>query len=91
MQSRARIVASGIVQGVFFRAFVRDAAASLGITGFVMNRPDGKVEAVAEGERHKVMELIGSCRNGPEGSIVKKVDVSWEEPTGEFTGFVVRR
>ncbi|MFH0957006.1 MAG: acylphosphatase, partial [Candidatus Aenigmatarchaeota archaeon] len=56
MQSRARIVISGMVQGVFFRAFVRDAALSLGVTGWVRNRPDGKVEAVLEGERHKVME-----------------------------------
>jgi acylphosphatase len=91
MQSRARIIATGLVQGVFFRAFVRDAATSLGICGFVMNRPDGKVEAVAEGERHNVMELIGSCRDGPPGSRVSDLKVSWEEPTGEFNGFVVRR
>ena len=91
MQSRARIVASGLVQGVFFRAFVRDAAEGLCLTGFVMNRPDGKVEAVAEGERHKVIELIGYCRQGPEGSRVEKVEVSWEEPTGEFSGFSMRR
>jgi acylphosphatase len=91
MQSRARIVATGIVQGVFFRSFVRDAATSLGVTGWVRNRPDGKVEAVAEGERHKVMELIGSCRDGPAGSKVSDLNVSWEEPTGEFAGFVVRR
>ena len=57
--------------------------------GLVRNRREGTVEVVAEGERAKVEELIGWCRGGPPHARVTGVDVSWEEPTGEFEGFKV--
>ena len=80
----------GRVQGVFFRAFVRERARSLGIRGFVRNLPDGRtVEVWAEGEGEALQKLIESLHEGPPGAIVEKVEVSWEEPKG-FEDFHIR-
>ncbi|MCS6861485.1 MAG: acylphosphatase [Abditibacteriales bacterium] len=90
MPTRARVVISGKVQGVYFRAFVRDQARTLGVNGYVRNMLDGRVEVVMEGEQEKVERLITLCRQGPPLSRVDKVDVMWEEFQGEFTTFMVR-
>jgi acylphosphatase len=76
------------VQGVFFRADLRDRARSLGIAGWVRNEPDGSVEASLEGEEERVDLLLSWCRRGPSGARVEEVDVAWQEPTGE-DGFAV--
>jgi len=89
MQARAHIFVSGMVQGVFFRANTKDRADSLGLKGWVRNTPDGRVEAVFEGEKEKVDAALGFCKTGPSGAVVKNVEVKWEEPKGE-TGFEVR-
>ena len=86
---RARIVVSGRVQGVFFRASTREEAARLGLGGWVRNLPDGRVEIVAEGSRERLDALLEWCRHGPSYARVEQVDVSWEEPRGEFSGFGV--
>jgi acylphosphatase len=86
---RARAVISGRVQGVFFRAETRDTARRLGLDGWVMNRPDGAVEAVFEGGREAVQEALDWSRTGPPAARVGSVDVTSEEPTGE-KGFKVR-
>jgi acylphosphatase len=86
---RAHLVVSGRVQGVFFRAETRDRAAALGLTGWVKNRPDQSVEAVAEGSREKIEKLIDWCRQGPPRAEVSNVIVTWEEYTGEFDGFKI--
>lgn len=78
------------MQGVGFRAFVRDHAIELNVSGWVRNTPDGNVEAVFEGSMFKVMELVDLCREGPRSSSVRELKVSWSEPTGEFGGFSVR-
>ena len=62
---RARLLVSGRVQGVFYRATTRDKAIGLGLTGWVCNLPDGRVEAVAEGSRQEVESLIEWARQGP--------------------------
>jgi acylphosphatase len=86
---RARVVVRGRVQGVFFRGETRDRARSLGVSGWVSNRPDGTVEAVFEGQREQVESVLGWCRRGPAGAQVEAVEVAWEEPRGE-DGFGVR-
>ncbi|MBI4066545.1 acylphosphatase [Candidatus Gottesmanbacteria bacterium] len=83
------LIISGDVQGVGFRAWVVDQAQDLGCVGWVKNRDDGAVEVAAEGEHANLEELIKRCNHGPEVAWVKKVDVMWEESTGEFVGFEV--
>ncbi|MFQ6094281.1 MAG: acylphosphatase [bacterium] len=90
MKSRAHIFVSGIVQGVFFRDFTQSNALSLGLTGWVRNLPDGRVEALTEGEKGDIEHLIERLKVGPSGATVDQVEVRWEEYQGEFTGFDVR-
>lgn len=90
MKVRAHVFISGRVQGVFFRYETRLRAIRNNVTGWVRNLPDGRVEAVFEGEREKVEAMIDFCHRGPPGAIVRKVEVKWEEPTGEFKGFHIR-
>jgi acylphosphatase len=60
------------------------------VTGWVRNLPDGRVEAVFEGERENVEAMINFCHRGPPGAVVKNVEVIWENPTGEFKSFQIR-
>jgi acylphosphatase len=85
--ARARIRVTGIVQGVGFRYFVRNSATALGLGGSVRNRPDGSVEVVAEGDRGLVDELIRQLRVGPRYASVEGIDIRWEEPRKDFSGF----
>jgi len=89
-QLRAHVVIHGLVQGVFFRASTREEAFRLGVGGWVRNLPDGSVEALFEGEKKKVEEIVGWCYKGPPGARVLKVDLQWESYKGEFTLFDVR-
>ena len=90
MNSRAHIFVRGVVQGVYFRDFTRSHATAAGLTGWVRNVPDGRVEAVVEGERDRIDHLIDRLRTGPPASRVDDVQVSWEEHAGEFSDFQVR-
>jgi acylphosphatase len=83
------VVVHGHVQGVFFRETLRRRAGSLRVQGWVVNRGDGAVEAVLEGERDAVERLVEFCREGPRGARVDWVDVVAEEPEG-LNGFEVR-
>jgi acylphosphatase len=67
---------SGRVQGVFYRAYTKAQAQELGIKGWVRNVPGGGVEAVLEGERQKVGELVGLMKTGPEGSMISGLELS---------------
>ncbi len=87
---RAEVVIGGRVQGVFFRAHARQMAGSLGLTGWVRNRYDGKVEAVFEGPRDSVRRMAAWCYRGPRLARVTDVDLDWQDATGEFTDFSVR-
>jgi acylphosphatase len=82
-------VISGRVQGVFFRDTARRHADVAGVAGWVRNTPDGTVEAVFEGERAAVEELVEFCRRGPSRAEVSSVEVVEEEPEG-LSGFAVR-
>jgi acylphosphatase len=88
--SEARIVVSGRVQGVFFRASTRDAAVRHGVRGFVRNLPDGRVEAVLQGDRGAVERVIAFMREGPPGARVEETDVEWRIPSERWDGFFVR-
>ena len=86
---RARVVVAGRVQGVFYRDSTRARARQLGVTGWVRNREDGRVEALFEGEEAAVREAVEFARAGPKFARVGYVEVAWEEATGEFADFRV--
>ena len=90
MKVRVHVFISGRVQGVFFRYETRLRAIRNNVTGWVRNLPDGRVEAVFEGEKENVEAMIDFCHRGPPGAIVRKVEVIWEKPTGEFKSFQIR-
>ena len=73
---------SGRVQGVYYRAYTRDRAKSLGINGWVRNIPGGGVEAVLEGERQQVGEMLKAMKSGPSGSLVLGIELSEIEAKG---------
>ena len=77
MAERAvRVIVSGRVQGVGFRAFVRREALARKISGWVRNRRDGSVEAVFSGDVAAVEALVGACRRGPRVASVTAVEVA---------------
>ena len=86
---RIRALVSGRVQGVCFRGETQKQASQLGLTGWVRNLPDDRVEVVAEGEEHRVQKLIAWCRQGPPRSRVDRVEALPEEYTGEYNSFAI--
>ncbi len=87
---RVHVWVSGRVQGVFFRACARKEATALGISGWVKNCHDGRVEAVFEGETGAVEKIVAWCRQGPAYADVINVEVKREDFSGEFTSFEIR-
>ena len=89
---RAHAWVKGRVQGVGFRAHVEYSARMVGgVTGWVCNVGYDTVEAVAEGERGNVERFIEMMKEGPRASRVDESKVEWEDVTGEFREFGVRR
>ena len=86
---RRRVLVSGRVQGVFFRDSCRERAEEAGVSGWVRNRSDGRLEACFEGDEGAVARVVEWCRRGPSGADIDSVDVSDEDPKGE-SGFHVR-
>lgn len=84
---RAHVFVEGRVQGVNFRAYTRDRARQAGVEGWVKNLSDGRVEAVFEGPRSAVQNLVSWCYSGPTSARVDRVQVQWEQPTGKEGGF----
>jgi acylphosphatase len=89
-RKRAHVFISGWVQGVFFRADTKDLARKMGVTGWVRNLWDGRVEAVFEGEEEAVEHMIAWCHRGPPGAKVEEVEVIYEDYTGEYETFSIR-
>lgn len=87
MKARVQVLVSGRVQGVFFRDHTRRWAGSLGLTGWVRNLPDGRVEVLAEGEKDRLDDLLGRLKQGPPMAEVADLEVSWENFKGEFADF----
>ncbi|OUL18073.1 acylphosphatase [Nostoc sp. 106C] len=87
---RAHVFISGRVQGVGYRYATVDAASQLGLNGWVRNLPDSRVEAVFEGTREVVEEMIRWCYMGPPAAVVKNVVVEYEQPE-DLRRFEVQR
>lgn len=85
-----RLLVSGRVQGVGFRAFAAGAARREGVRGFVRNLADGRVEAVGEGDREALERFQRTLRQGPPLSKVRGIAVEDVAPLGSAGGFVVR-
>lgn len=87
---RAHILISGFVQGVGFRYFIKDKADELGLSGWVKNTSDGRVEAVIEGPNDKAEEMITLCRKGPYLTVVSDMKVERTEAIGNFADFTIK-
>lgn len=86
---RAHVHVAGMVQGVAFRYYAQQKAEELGLAGWVKNLPDGRVEAVFEGDPDRVREMVAWCESGPASADVEDVTVEDETPEG-LPGFEVR-
>ena len=86
---RAHVWITGRVQGVFFRAYAREAAELIGIAGWIRNLPDGRVEAVFEGDADKAEKMIQWCYEGSPMGRVDRVEVLEEVYTGDFDRFMI--
>ncbi|HEY1247733.1 MAG TPA: acylphosphatase [Nitrososphaera sp.] len=86
---RAHVFIRGKVQGVYFRQNTKQAATRRGVTGWVRNLPDGRVEAIFEGYNADVNEVIEWCHVGPAKAKVEDVDVKFEKYTGELANFTI--
>ena len=87
MATRAHVWISGIVQGVAFRYYTRRQAVHLGLTGWVRNLRDGRVEAVFEGDSDHIENMLAWCREGPPGARVDEMKAERSQATGEFETF----
>lgn len=90
------LLISGSVQGVGYRQFVKSHALRLGLTGWVKNLPagrhgllDGSVEAVLQGEKKKLDDMILLCRKGPFLAEVENIEVKWEDDEQTFEDFII--
>lgn len=88
---RVEMKISGRVQGVWFRGSTLERARQLGVTGWVRNLPDGRVEVTAEGTRARLMDLLAFCREGPPAARVDDVDARWVDAQGLTGAFELRR
>jgi acylphosphatase len=89
MKSKVHVLISGKVQGVWFRSSTRDKAEQLGITGWVKNTKDGKVEAVFEGDEEKIQEMLIWCHRGPPSAEVTNLKIEKKKPSNGFDRFSI--
>ncbi|MFH1997026.1 MAG: acylphosphatase [Candidatus Omnitrophota bacterium] len=80
---------SGRVQGVGFRYTAEYLALSYGLTGWVKNLDDGRVEAVCVGGEKKIKSFLEGLRSEL-GRYIRNEEAHWAEATGEFQGFKIR-
>lgn len=85
-----RVCISGRVQGVGYRFWTQDEACRLGLSGWVRNLPDGRVEAVFEGNANAIDRMIRACRSGPVAARVGDVTIEDGVHQG-LSGFEIRR
>ena len=84
-RTRVHVFVSGDLARVDFRQAVADKAIEQGVTGWVRNLADGRIEAVLEGPRDEVYRVVGLCRSGANGARVAGVQVDREPPRNEKT------
>ncbi len=87
---RLHVIVTGRVQGVFFRAYTKETAAQMGLSGWVRNRNDGTVEALIEGEKDAVDKMLKWFHQGSPHSVVESVEATEETPVGDSSTFEVR-
>jgi len=87
---RARVLVSGLVQGVLYRATAERTARSLGVRGWTRNLADGRVECLLEGTAGAVRRMIEWCREGPPAARVESVEVEYEAYVGDQGTFHTR-
>ena len=85
MKKSVRLYITGIIQGIFFRSFIKENAEKLNVKGFVRNLEDGRVEVFIEGDGDNVREMVKICKKGPKHSEIKNV----EEKIERFQDFKV--
>ena len=90
VKTRAHVFVTGRVHGVFFRAETKRHAGQNDVKGWVRNVPDGRVEAVFEGDVEAVEEVIVFCKRGSKHARVTGTYVKWESFTGEFDKFKIK-
>jgi acylphosphatase len=89
MKTRVHVLISGKVQGVWYRASTKQKADELGLTGWVKNTADGSVEAVFEGEKTLIDEMIAWCWIGPQRAKVTDIKMLPSHSNENYTSFVV--
>lgn len=89
--ARIHCFITGRVQGVAYRAYTQREAIQLGLTGWVRNCPDGRVELVAEGSQEALQALVSWCHQGPPLAKVTEVKTAWEAETGAYNTFDIQR
>jgi len=87
VKSRVHVTVAGRVQGVSFRYFTREKAASLGLKGWVRNLRDGRVECEFEGARDALEKMVDLCREGPRWAKVTGLEIEWLQFSGEYLDF----
>lgn len=87
---RFRIFVSGIVQGVGFRAYTQRVAEGLGLSGWVRNLPDGRVEVLVEGDEEVLCIFVKELWKGPRSSKVERLELIKEEANGPLIGFSIK-
>ena len=87
---RAHIFVSGKVQGVFYRESTKKKAERLGVLGWIKNLRDGRVEAIFEGDKGNVEEMVNWARKGPIWAKIEALELIWDDYQGEFKGFEIR-
>jgi acylphosphatase len=90
MRSRAEVRFTGIVQGVHFRDYTRRFANQQRVCGWVRNLPDGSVQAVFEGDKHDIEEVVRRLREEHPRARIEKVEVCWRDCVDEFNRFQIR-
>lgn len=91
MIKHAKILISGRVQGVFFRAYTQEEAKRIGLTGVVRNLNNGSVEVEAEGTREQIDELVKWCHSGSPLARVDHVEVTTKDDLKGYFGFEITR
>ena len=90
MEIQGNIQVKGKVQGVWFRAFTKEKAEELGLTGWVQNQPGGSVYLKVKGKKETIEKLISDLEHGPERSHVEYVNVEWNSPEHAWSKFEIR-
>jgi Acylphosphatases len=86
---RVHVFIEGIVQGVSFRYYTYKLAKKYKVNGWIRNLPDGRVEAVFEGDKSSVDKLVEFCKKGPEGALVTNIEIIQEKFLNEFKNFEI--